>query len=134
LAILLLPGIPIEIPDVVYTKATRIETGPGATRIVTWINRNSDMIRIIPRETGIDHQRRLEENCTTRGMGEQAALETLDIFPDRHPKDRALLLFDAPARRAFLDERANLVSTGDLLRELEHEKNAIIQAKLRLRS
>lgn len=124
LAVLLLPRIPIEIPDAVYNEATRIKAAPGAVQIGEWINRNSDMVRIVPTQTGIDQQRRLEENRPTRGMGEQAALEAIGIFLDLHPEDRVLLLFedaDIEKRRAFLDERTSLISTGEFLRVLEHE-------------
>ncbi len=125
LDILLRPGLPISIPDAVYIEATRVRGAPGADRIVEWINSHLDMVRIIPTEIGIDQQRRLEEGRSIRGLGEQAAIETLDRFLRSDPTAEALLLFedtDVEKRRAIVDERVGLISTGDFLRELEGAK------------
>ena len=49
-------------------------------------------------------------------------MEALDIFLARQDDAQALLLFedtDVLKRRAIIDERASLISTGDLLRTLE---------------
>jgi len=120
LDILLRAGVPIEIPDAVYIEATRVRTAPGANQIGAWINDHSDLVRIVPTETGIDQQRRLEEGRPIRGLGEQASIEALDIFLAKNPDAQALLLFedtDISKRRAVVDERVSLISTGDFLRE-----------------
>ncbi len=55
-------------------------------------------------------------------MGGQSAIETLERFLRLNPTAEALLLFedsDVVKRRAIVDERASLISTGDFLRELE---------------
>ena len=112
----------MEIPDAVYLEATRVRAAAGVSRIITWINDRSDRVRIVPTETGVDQQRRLEEGRPLRGLGEQAAMEALDIFLARQDDAQALLLFedtDVLKRRAIIDERASLISTGDLLRTLE---------------
>lgn len=122
LDVLLRAGIPLSIPDAVYIEATRIRAAAGAGRIVEWINAHLDLVRIVPTEVGIDQQRRLEEGRTVRALGEQAALEVLDRFLETDPTAEALLLFedtDIARRRAVVDERASLLSTGDFLRELE---------------
>lgn len=122
LDVLLRPGLPVSIPDAVYIEATRVRGAPGADRIVEWINDHLDMVRIIPTDIGIDQQRRLEEGRSIRGLGEQAAIETLERFLRTDPTAEALLLFedtDVEKRRAVVDERASLISTGDFLRELE---------------
>jgi hypothetical protein len=114
--------VPIEIPDAVYIEATRVRTAPGANQIGAWINDHSDLVRIVPTETGIDQQRRLEEGRPIRGLGEQASIEALDIFLAKNPDAQALLLFedtDISKRRAIVDERVSLISTGDFLRELQ---------------
>jgi predicted nucleic acid-binding protein len=123
LDVLLRAGVPIEIPDAVYIEATRVRTAPGANQIGAWINDHSDLVRIVPTETGVDQQRRLEEGRPIRGMGEQASIETLDIFLAKNPDAQALLLFedsDISKRRAIVDERVSLISTGDFLRELQN--------------
>jgi predicted nucleic acid-binding protein len=123
LDVLLRARVPIEIPDAVYIEATRVRTAPGANQIGAWINDHSDLVRIVPTETGVDQQRRLEEGRPIRGMGEQASIETLDIFLAKNPDAQALLLFedsDISKRRAIVDERVSLISTGDFLRELQN--------------
>ena len=119
---LLRPGLPVRIPDAVYIEATRVHGAPGAGQIVAWINRHLDMVQIVPTDTGIDQQRRLEEGRTIRGLGEQAAVETLERFLGGDPAAEALLLVedtDIERRRAVVDARASLISPGDFLRELE---------------
>jgi hypothetical protein len=119
---LLRPALPVRIPDAVYIEATRIHGAPGAEQIVAWINANLDVVQIVPTDIGIDQQRRLEEGRTTRGLGEQAAIETLERFLRSDPAAEALLLFedsDIEKRRAVVDQRVGLISTGDFLRELE---------------
>jgi hypothetical protein len=95
---------------------------PGAEQIVEWINAHLEAVRIVPTDIGIDQQRRLEEGRSIRGLGEQAAIATLERFLRADPAHEALLLFedsDVAKRRAIVDQRASLISTGDFLRELE---------------
>lgn len=59
---------------------------------------------------------------TTRGLGKQSAIEALDRFLAADPQAEALLLFensDVHERRAIVDQRVSLISTGEFLRELE---------------
>ena len=122
LDVLLRPGLPVRIPDAVYIEATRVHGAPGAEQIVEWINAHLDAVQIVPTDIGIDQQRRLEEGRTIRGLGEQAAVEVLDRFLRTDPAAEALLLFedtDVERRRAIVDERVGIISTGDFLRELE---------------
>jgi hypothetical protein len=119
---LLRPGLPVSIPDAVYFEATRVHGAPGAGAIVEWINAHLDQVRIIPTDIGIDQQRRLEEGRSIRGLGEQAAIEALERYLRSNAEAEALLLFedsDVEKRRAIVDQRASLISTGDFLRELE---------------
>ncbi len=122
LDVLLRPGMPIRIPDAVYIEATRVHGAPGAEQIVEWINAHLDTAQIVPTDTGIDQQRRLEEGRNIRGLGEQAAVEALDRFLRSDPTAEALLLFedsDIQSRRVIVDARVGVISTGDFLRELE---------------
>lgn len=122
LDVLLRPGLAVSIPDAVYIEATRVRGAPGADRIVEWINAHLDVVRIIPTDVGIDQQRRLEEGRSARGLGEQAAIEAVVRYLQTDTAAEALLLFedtDVANRRAVVDERVSLISTGDFLRELE---------------
>lgn len=119
---LLRPALPVRIPDAVYVEATRVRGAPGAEQIVEWISAHLDQVQIVPTDVGIDQQRRLEEGRTIRGLGEQAAIEALDRFLRSETDAEALLLFedtDIERRRAIVDARVSLISTGDYLRELE---------------
>lgn len=119
---LLRPGLPVSIPDAVYFEATRVRSAPGADAIVEWINAHLDQVRIVPTDIGIDQQRRLEEGRAIRGLGEQAAIEALERFLRTDAEAEALLLFedsDIGRRRAIVEERVSLMTTGDYLRELE---------------
>jgi hypothetical protein len=119
---LLRPGLIVNIPDAVYVEATRVHGAAGAGEIVDWINAHLDQVRIVPTDVGIDQQRRLDEGRTIRALGEQAALEVLDRFLAASATAEAILLFedtDISRRRAVVDERVGLISTGDFLRELE---------------
>ena len=114
-------GSAISIPDAVYIEATRVHGAPGAGQC-QWINAHLEQVRIVPTDIGIDQQRRLEEGRSIRGLGEQAAIETLERFLRSDPAAEALLLFedtDVERRRAIVDQRVGLISTGDFLRELE---------------
>jgi predicted nucleic acid-binding protein len=122
LDLLLRLGTPVSIPDAVFNEATRVRTAGGASAIVEWVNAHLDQVHIAPTEVGIDQQRRLEEGRSTRGLGEAAALETLDRVLSADTEAEALLLFedsDIMRRRVIVDERVDLISTGDFLRELE---------------
>ncbi len=122
LDVLLRPGLAVTIPDAVYIEATRVHGAPGAEEIMEWINAHLDVVRIVPTDIGIDQQRRLEEGRSIRGLGELAAVEALERFLRGDPTAEALLLFedsDVRRRRAIVDERVSLISTGDFLRELE---------------
>jgi hypothetical protein len=116
------PGLPVSIPDAVYIEATRVHGAPGAGQIVEWINSHLDLVRIVPTDIGIDQQRRLEEGRSIRGLGELSAIEALERFLRIDPAAEALLLFedsDIEKRRAVVDGRVSLISTGDFLREPE---------------
>jgi hypothetical protein len=119
---LLRPRLPIRIPDAVYIEATRVHGAPGAEQIVEWITAHLDLVQIVPTDIGIDQQRRLEEGRAIRGLGEQAAIEVLERFLRSDTAAEALLLFedsDIEKRRAIVDQRVGVISTGDFLRELE---------------
>ena len=122
LDVLLRPGLPVRIPDAVYIEATRVHGAPGAEQIVEWINAHLDLVQIVPTDIGIDQQRRLEEGRSIRGLGEQASIETLERSLRADPTAELLLLFedsDIEKRRAVVDQRVSLISTGDFLRALE---------------
>ena len=122
LDLILKPAIAVSIPDAVYVEATRVRWAAGATAILDWLIANRTRAQIAPTEVGLDQLRRMEDGRSIRGLGETAALETLDRFLKEDAQAEALLLFedsDVMRRRAIVDERVGLISTGDFLRALE---------------
>jgi hypothetical protein len=79
-------------------------------------------VQIVPTDTGIDQQRRIQEGRSIRGLGEQAAVDLLGLYLLVNPDAQALLLFDdtdIERQRVIVHERISFISTGDFLRELE---------------
>ncbi len=129
LDILLKPDIQVYVPDAVYFEATQPRSKKGASRITGWFNQNLDRVHLVATETGVDRIRRLEEGRPVNGLGEAASLEVLDILLKKDPTGSAILIFedsDIAKRRAVIDERVSLLSTGDFLRVLENA--ALIQS------
>lgn len=73
LSALLRPGLPVSIPDAVYTEATRIRAAPGAEHIMDWINAHPEQVRVELTDIGLDQQRRLEDDRPDAGLLHAAA-------------------------------------------------------------
>lgn len=123
---LTMPGLRVVIPDMVYFEVTRDLAKTGAEDVVQWVRRHPGQIEIVVTSVFSEFQvlRAADERTRSRGRGEQAALEVLAVEIDRDPELEALLLFednDVRGRRFVqaLPERVSVLSTGDLLRELE---------------
>ena len=115
-------GLPIIIPDAVYTEATRIVGAPGASRIVEGLDEHLEA-RVVMTETGVDQLRRIEEGRSIRGMGESAVFELTKKILARDEASEVLLLFedsDIEKTRPGLDSRIILIATGEFLHELEN--------------
>jgi hypothetical protein len=123
---LLLPSVPVFIPDMVYTEVTRDMARLGAGEVVTWIQAHSDQVQIAATGVYAEYEVLLGINPNTRfeDRGERAALEVLSYKTAADPELQALLLFEDSdiRRRSFvrlLPERVSAISTGDFLHELE---------------
>lgn len=126
LHLLLIPRVPILIPDMIYVEVTRDLSRLGADAVVRWLQENRHQVSIVATETFAEYQALLTINPQTRlrGRGEQAALDVLEREVASHSELRAILLFEDSdvQRRRFsrlLPERVAVLSTGDFLRELE---------------
>jgi hypothetical protein len=126
LSCLILPGVPVFIPDMVYTEVTQDIARLGAEEVVEWARGHLGQVQIVPTQVFADYQALLGINPKTRsrGRGEQAALEVLSYEIAADPGLHALLLFEDNDihRREFvraLPERVTALSTGDFLYELE---------------
>jgi len=128
LSCLLMPGVPVLVPDMVYAEITRDMTRLGADEIVDWLRTNREQVQIVPTTVYAEFETLRANNpqIRSRDRGERAAVEVLDYEIARDPTLQALLLFeDSDIRsRSFvrtLPERVTAISTGDFLRALEAE-------------
>lgn len=126
LSCLLMPGVPVLVPDMVYGEVTRDLARLGAREVVEWLRANRGQVQIVATEVYAEFEalRAINPQTRSRDRGEQAAIEVLDYEIARNPELQALLLFeDSDIRsRAFvraLPERVTAISTGDFLRALE---------------
>lgn len=123
---LVMPGVPVLIPDMVYAEVTRDAARLGAEALIAWMRARPDLVRIVPTMVYAEYEALLAVAPATRsrGRGEQAALEVLADATASDPDLHAILLFEDNDIRArsfvrLLPERVAPMSTGDLLRELE---------------
>jgi hypothetical protein len=123
---LIIPAVPIYIPDMVYAEVTHDIARLGAEEVVEWVRAHHGLVEIVPTHVFAEYQALLSVSARTRsrGRGEQAALEVLNFETAAHPALHALLLFednDIHVRNfvRLLPERVTALSTGDFLHELE---------------
>jgi hypothetical protein len=123
---LLLPGVPVFIPDMVYTEVTQDMARLGAGEVVRWIQAHERQVQIAVTEVYAEYEalRLINPNTRFQDRGERAALEVLNYKTAADPELQALLLFEDNdiRRRRFvrlLPERVTAISTGDFLQELE---------------
>jgi hypothetical protein len=123
---LLLPGVPVIIPDMVYTEVTQDMARLGAGEVVRWIQAHERQVQIAATEVYAEYEalRVINQNTRFQDRGERAALEVLSYKTAVDPELQALLLFEDSdiRRRSFvrlLPERVTAISTGDFLHELE---------------
>ncbi|MCI0468325.1 MAG: hypothetical protein L0Y57_15215 [Beijerinckiaceae bacterium] len=126
LSCLVIPGVPVFIPDMVYAEVTRDMAKLGAEEVVEWIRSNLGQVQIVPTQVYAEFEALLNTNPYTRsrGRGEQAALEFLSFEIAADPGLQAMLLFEDNDLRGrefvrVLPERVTAISTGDFLHELE---------------
>ncbi len=123
---LTIPGLPVVIPDMVYFEVTQDLARTGGASVVEWSRRHPGQVQIAPTTIFAEFQtlRAADSGTRSRGRGEQAALEVLNAELDRVSDLEAVLVFEdnAIGARRFvraLPERVIVLSTGDLLHELE---------------
>ncbi len=126
LSCITMAGVPVFIPDMVYTEVTQDMARLGAEEVVGWVRAHLGQVQIVPTQVFADYQALLGINPKTRsrGRGEQAALEVLGFEIAADETLQAVLLFEDNDVRGrdfvrALPERVTALSTGDLLQELE---------------
>ena len=123
---LTMPGLRVLIPDMVYFEVTQDLAKTGADDIVQWARRHRGQVEIVATSVFAEFQvlRAANEKVRSKGRGEQSALEVLNDEIDRDADIEAILLYEDNdvRKRGFvrgLPERVSVLSTGDLLVELE---------------
>lgn len=121
---LLLPDLPIIVPDAVFYEATYASDKVGAAHILDWYAANRPRVRVEPTEA---FQRAIAE-ATERGvrlarhLGEAAAVEYVRREPLLFEEGSVALLLcdDRDAERLFsAADQVVLLTTSDYLRQLE---------------
>ncbi len=123
---LLLPGLPVIVPDAVFFEATRNSTAIGAMDITEWVQAHADKVNIVPTSVFVAEVSLLENNnVRVPDLGERAALEIIRYTPFVNKDEIAILLTedDEVIRGRFIPEyersRIVIVTTFDLLESLE---------------
>jgi hypothetical protein len=123
---LLIPQIPVIVPDAVLYEATINSNAIGAASISEWSQGHVDLIQIIVTIVFTNHVAALERGLAREpDLGERAALEVGRHTPLLGPGEQALLLTedDRVIRGSFFDpedaERIMVLTTHDFLIGLE---------------
>jgi hypothetical protein len=121
---LLLPELPVIIPDAVFHEATSAADKLGAHEILDWYRAHTNQVRIEPTEI-FDQEMLLREALPNRkpprDLGERAAIEIVRTYK-LDDDARALLLSDDRDEERLLaiePQKAILLTTWDYLRQLE---------------
>ncbi len=123
---LLLPGLPVIIPDAVFYEATRKSVAIGAADTTEWVQTHANKISIVPTAVFLSEVTlATDRKVRVPDLGERAALEIIRHTPFASESEIAILLTedDEVIRGRFipLDERHRVVvvTTCDLLESLE---------------
>ncbi len=123
---LLLPAVPVIIPDAVLFEATRKSEAIGAFSITLWVQAHANQINVVPTKLFEMHIESLEGGrAKMPDMGERAALEVIEHTPFASEGEIAILLTedDQVIRGLAIPEserhRIVVVTTHDFLEGLE---------------
>ena len=125
---LLLPGVPVHVPDAVLYEATRDAAALGAAEILDWVHRNADRVTTISTEAFFNfvESQRHRPSRREKDLGERAAIEAIHDGIRLAADERAILLTedDRVLRRvlvleAELTARMIPVTTRDFLDGME---------------
>ena len=130
LDLLLVPRLPVFIPDAVLYEATRRRSALGAEAIFSWVRNNLDQVHEIPTQAHIDFLEWSKQVPThkEKDLGERAAIEVIRYVVKLKPEERALLITEddwtlrGPYLIAEQDRRKMIpMTTYDYLSVLESE-------------
>lgn len=125
---LLMPGLPVFLPDAVLHEATKDIEALGAASILEWRDNNSETVQTVTTEVFLHYVQALESapGRRERDLGERAAIEAIhDAVPLGDSEVALLLTEDDKVLRQVLilqpelSDRIIPVTTRDFLLELE---------------
>ncbi len=123
---LLMPNVPVIIPDAVLFEATRKSEAIGAISINEWVQQHADQVNTVPTTLFENYVAGLEFGLDRfPNLGEQSAFEVIEKTPFFSEKDVAILLSedDKVIRGLSIPEserdRIIVVTTHDFLQGLE---------------
>lgn len=123
---LLMPNVPVIIPDAVLFEATRKSEAIGAISIYEWVQRHADKVNVVPTSLFERYVAGLEFGLDrVPNLGEQSAFEVIEKTPFFSVNDVAILLSedDKVIRGLSIPEserdRIIVVTTHDFLQGLE---------------
>lgn len=123
---LLMPNVPVIIPDAVLFEATRKSEAIGAISIYEWVQRHADKVNVVPTSLFERYVAGLEFGLDrVPNLGEQSAFEVIEKTPFFSENDVAILLSedDKVIRGLSIPEserdRIIVVTTHDFLQGLE---------------
>ena len=122
LDLLLLPNLPVIVPDMVRQEVTQDLTKPGAYLVADWLRANSSqLVSVAPTEVFEEFMllRSLNPATKTRNRGEQAAAEVLSRGLTGNDFGAVLLFEDSAVRKANflvrLPDNVVVTSTSEYL-------------------
>lgn len=119
---LLLPELPVNIPDMVFYEVTHDLSLLGAEEVNRWVLDNQLFVRIIPTNTYKEYLVLKESMGDVRfkNRGEIAALELMEHYFERNNFSGAIFLYeDADVERMQISDQITKLTTGDFLTEME---------------
>ncbi len=124
---LLLPAVPVIIPDAVFYEATHAAGRLGAQEILQWYRVHEDLVRVEPTNAFGDEialREALPGRRPARDLGERSALEVIRGYPLADNARAILLSDDRDAERLVVLEPNTtvLLTTWDYLRQLEQAR------------
>jgi hypothetical protein len=129
LDVLLLPGLPLIIPDMVRFEVIQDINKPGASEVAEWIRNNErNGVRVASTEVFEEFEtlRLVNAATKTKNRGEQSAAEVLSKELDQKHYGALLLFEDSSVKKQNflirLPDEVIVVSTSEFLSGLESRK------------
>lgn len=145
LDVLLLPELPLIVPDMVRFEVIRHLEKPGAREVAEWIRANeAGLVRVASTEVFEEFEilRSIDPTTKTKDRGEQAAAEVLSKALEQGDTGAVLIFEDSMVKKqnflVRLPDHVVITSTSEFLFGLERQRlivdaNAILRRAVTIR-